>query len=72
MVLSAFIDIVIIITVVINIIIQDYSESVLLLCDMCDKRQQDLNDPEKKERILSALSGLKRAIPILIYNRKKR
>ncbi|XP_054766366.2 uncharacterized protein LOC129273364 [Lytechinus pictus] len=44
---------------------KDFAESVLILCDLCDKRQQDLNDPEKKERIVTALSGLKRVLPLL-------
>ena len=44
---------------------QGFSNSVLVLCDLCDKRQQDLTNPEKKEKILHALTGLKRAMPLL-------
>ncbi|XP_071480577.1 uncharacterized protein [Diadema antillarum] len=44
---------------------KDFSESVLLLCDLCDKRQQDLNDPGRKEKIILALASLRRTVPLL-------
>ncbi|XP_072026985.1 uncharacterized protein [Amphiura filiformis] len=42
-----------------------FSESVMLLSSLCDRRQQDLTQKQKKEQILSALTTLKKAVPSL-------
>ena len=37
----------------------------MLLSSLCDRRQQDLTQKQKKEQILSALSTLKKSVPSL-------
>ncbi|XP_022101573.1 catenin alpha-3-like [Acanthaster planci] len=42
-----------------------FTESVMTLSSLCDQRQQDLTQPETKERILVAMDTLRKAVPTL-------
>ena len=37
----------------------------MLLSSLCDRRQQDLTQKEKKEQIIGALATLKKSVPSL-------
>ncbi|XP_038071064.1 uncharacterized protein LOC119739970 [Patiria miniata] len=42
-----------------------FTESVMTLSGLCDRRQQDLTQPQTKERILVAMDTLRKAVPTL-------
>ncbi|XP_031549305.1 catenin alpha-1-like [Actinia tenebrosa] len=42
-----------------------FSESLILLVSLCDKRQRELSNPSKRSRLLSAMAILKKAVGLL-------
>ncbi|XP_071947505.1 catenin alpha-2-like [Antedon mediterranea] len=42
-----------------------FTEAIMLLSSLCDKRQQDLTQQQPKQRLLVAMSTLKKATPML-------
>lgn len=44
---------------------KSYTESLMLLASLCNKRQQELSNPRQRDRLLSAMMVLKKSIGLL-------
>ena len=48
-----------------SFLLQGFTESVMLLCGLADRRQHQLTHPQQRERIIAAMTTLRKSVPML-------